>query len=476
VRAEDREVKADIGVVVAPVIWLRRALGPVSMISRTLSKATLALVVALAALGGCAVADGTGAAAGSSSGALVTGASAISGTVFQDLDRNGTQGVGELPFPNIQVDLFDGNGVDVAAALTDSTGRYSFTGIASGNYRVAFDMSSWWSVRSDWVSTTTGSLFPSASLTLDTSAIVPLGLRPITRSSDVSAPISMLTAPNGLVINVYDDVVVPATIYDVVMAGLVGPEAASTTVFFDYGTTSTTSTSVAGSAGSYSGFRAYVYLDYLNWLDGGVIPISHEYGHAWSLYNAYMMQQDSTLASYLAARGLTGNTLVGSSYAWSAREMIAEDYRQLLGAPGARAAPQMNSAIPRASQVAGLASFLATVFTAPVSTTTPPPPAPPPPVAISAPTVSPAPVTNGGTVSCSLSEPATVTLSIRTTGGTLVRALLSTASEPSGALSTTWDRKDARGHRVASGSYVARVDATDGAGTTTTATATFQVK
>lgn len=452
------------------------------MLPRSFSKNTLAVVATLAALGGCAIADGSGDGAGSSSAPLTSGASAISGTVFQDLDRDGVQDAGELPFANVQVDLFDESGVNVLATVTDANGGYSFAGIASGNYRVAFDVSSWWSYQSNWVSTGTNGVFPSVSLTLETSATIPLGLRPIVRSTDVSAPISKYTAPNGLVINVYDDVVAPSRIYDAVMAGLVGPEAASTTIFFDYGTTSTTSASVAGSAGSYSGFRAYVYLDYLNWLDGGDLPISHEYGHVWSLYNAFMMQQDSTLASYLAARRLTGNALVNSSYAWSAREMIAEDYRQLLGAPAARSAPQMNSAIPPASQVAGLATFLASVFTVPAAGSTPPPPPPPPPsttpspVAITGPTVSPAPVTNSGTVTCSLSAPATVTVTIRTTGGALVRALLSTATEPSGALSTTWDRKDARGHRVASGSYVARVDATDGAGTTTTASATFQVK
>jgi hypothetical protein len=453
---------------------------------RSFSTVTVAAISALAATAcaGCAGADGSqDAPTGSVTSPLTSGTSAISGTVFQDLNRNGVQDAGEAPFSGLMIALFDATGANVAVATTDVAGNYSFAGIADGNYRVAFDMRSWWNVRNAWVATTPTGSPPSASLTLATSAIVPFGLRPIVRSTDMTKPISTYTAPNGLVINVYDDVVAPSTIYDVVMAGRVGPEAALTTILFDYASSSSTSTSVAGSPGSYSNYRANVYVDYVSWLDSADVPISHEYGHAWSLYNAYVVQQDSTMASYLAARGLTGNALVNSSYMWSTREMIAEDYRQLLGAPDARSAPQANSQIPPASQVPGLADFLANVFTVPPagtssggnsggsSTTTSPPP-----LAITGPTVSPSPVTNGGTVTWSLSAPATVSVGIRNASGAVVRTLVSSTSETAGSQSATWDRKDARGHRVASGSYVARVDAIDSTGTITTSNVTFQVK
>ena len=35
--------------------------------------------------------------------------------------------------------------------------------------------------------------------------------------------------------------------------------------------------------------------------------MSHEYGHAWSLYYDTIVQQEGTLASYLKARGLDGD-------------------------------------------------------------------------------------------------------------------------------------------------------------------------
>jgi len=116
--------------------------------------------------------------------------------------------------------------------------------------------------------------------------------------------------------------------------------------------------------GIYTDYNATSNVSYVSWLDGDG-ELFHEYGHAWSLYNAYIVQQDPTLAAYLRARGLFGDPRIGTSYAWDTKEMIAEDYRQLFGTASAQGLTQMNRDIPAAKDVPGLKDFLAGVFTKP---------------------------------------------------------------------------------------------------------------
>src|SRR5207253_2412502 len=135
--------------------------------------------------------------------------------------------------------------------------------------------------------------------------------------------------------------------------------------------------------------------------------------------------------------GLAGDSRVGSSYEWSPREMIAEDYRELFGSANAQAAMQMNTQIPAAAAVPGLKDFLQNTYTKPPSGSgggsgggsgTPTT------LSMSGFTVSPQPVTKSGTVSFNLSAPASVTVRILDAGGTVVRTLLSSASKPAGAV------------------------------------------
>jgi hypothetical protein len=216
--------------------------------------------------------------------------------------------------------------------------------------------------------------------------------------------------------------------------------------------------------GAYSGYAAVSYITWDAWIDTPDQTLFHEYGHAWSLYYAFMVQQDGTLSSYLRARGLTDDARVDSSYMWNRREMIAEDYRQLFGSPAGQAASQMNTEVVPAAAVTGLRDFLAGTFRQPPSSTTPPPPSPTPPLTVTALSVSPVPVTKSGTVGFSLSAPASVTVTILDSTGAPVRTLLSSASKPAGAATVTWDRKDASGRKVRSGTYAASVQAVDGGG------------
>lgn len=80
--------------------------------------------------------------------------------------------------------------------------------------------------------------------------------------------------------------------------------------------------------------------------------------------------------------------------------------------------------------------------------------------------MNPDPVRTTGTASFMLSAPASVTVRVLTSQGALVRALLTNAAKPSGAVSLLWDRKDAAGRRVAKGSYRVEVSAANTATTT----------
>jgi len=56
-----------------------------------------------------------------------------------------------------------------------------------------------------------------------------------------------------------------------------------------------------------------------------------------------------------------------------------------------------------------------------------------------------------------------------------LRTLLADAVEPAGALSVTWDRKDATGRRVGKGNYRVQVDVVDAAGRRAGGNAPFAV-
>lgn len=405
-------------------------------------------------------------------GADTTGS--ISGRAFQDLNRNGFADPGEAPFSGHQLYLFDASGAYRGQATTDGAGQYAFTGLAAGDYEVQYASSSWSPLRHDWTPTTTGSAHPSGRRSVTSSSVIDFGWRPVAWSTQEGAPISSHTGPSGLRTESYNDAVSALDIYDLVMQGtLVGPEAATTVVRVGLGDITSAPTSIAASNGVYTSVATLIYISWNAWLDQPDTATFHEYGHAWSLYNAYLVQQDGSFASYLAARGLAGDPRVASSYQWSPGEMIAEDYRQLFGTPTARAGAQANPDIPPAASVPGLQSFLADTFT--TRPASPPPPPPPPPPAVTGLVMSPSDVVRSGTVSYSLSAPATATVSILDAAGKRIRTLVAGGSQPGGAVSLTWDRTNDAGRRVKVGSYRVQVDVT-GPGGSTSATASFNVR
>jgi hypothetical protein len=403
------------------------------------------------------------------------GSGTISGTVFQDPNRNGVRDAGEAAWEGHQLYLFDGAGAYRATTTSDSSGRYAFAPVADGDYTVSYASPSWWAIRDAWVPTT-GSIRPTRTVRSTGGATVDFGWRTIVRSTDVAAPLSTYTGPSGLRVESFDDVVGAREIHDAVVLGQVGAEASHVTIRFDFGPDSSTVAGWQGSPGSYSNYNAICYDNYVSWLDGGDQGVSHEYGHAWSLYYDTIVRQEGTLASYLNARGLGGDPRVNTSYAWGARELVAEDYRQLLGSPNGRLATQMNREIPPAADVPGLRDFLATTFTtSPAGDPAPPPPPEPVALTVSTPVVSPTPVVKSAAVSTTLSTTATVTFEIRDAGGALVRTLLSSAARSAGSVKVSWDRKDSAGRRVRTGTYVAEVRAVAADGRSARSSTAFQV-
>lgn len=291
----------------------------------------------------------------------------IGGFAFEDPNRDGVYQTDEQPLGGEHLFLYSATGTYLRNTYSDAYGWYAFTGLADGSYRVEFDPASWWGLRDDWVPDTTGSTSPGIDVVLSGAHRSDFGWRPIRRSTQAGAPISAYVGPSGVRVESYDDVVPARDIYDRLLQGaLVGPEAKDVTIRFDLTKTGTTSTMAVQTNGVYTDYSATSNVTYVSWLDGDG-ELFHEYGHAWSLYYAHLVQQDPSLTAYVKARGLQGDARLGTSYAWEPREMIAEDYRQLFGTASARAVAQMNREIPPAKDVPGLAAFLSTTFTQPPS-------------------------------------------------------------------------------------------------------------
>ena len=194
----------------------------------------------------CALALGLGVVTSAEAGAA--GTSSITGHVWQDTNRNGVMDSGETPFAGQALMLFNASGTNIASAQSATDGSFSFAGLADGTYTVKFGTQSWWNLRNDWVPTTTGSLYYSRTVTVSGSAVADIGLRQIVRSTDINSPQSTYMSPNGIAIRSYDDAVAAQDIWTAMSRGtLFGPEAAVTTVYFDYGTQTDATWSVSGS-------------------------------------------------------------------------------------------------------------------------------------------------------------------------------------------------------------------------------------
>jgi hypothetical protein len=412
--------------------------------------------------------------AGSLAGARAAAGGGISGTAFQDLNRNGAQDAGEAPFGGHQLYLYTAAGAYVTNATTDAEGRYTFSGVADGSYRVQYASPTWWGIRNEWLPTTSGSLLPRRTVSVGGGvAVADFGWRRITRSTDAASPMSVATTSNGIRVESFDDAVAAGDLATALQSGtLLGAEGPSITVRFDLGGGSSCSTGASqDGTGRYVSYAATVYVTYLSWLDGGDRTLFHELGHAWSQYFGYLVQQDPGFGGYLRARGVAGDDRVGSSYAWQPDEMIAEDFRQLFGSANASTGGQANTDLPTAANVAGLRDYLAGPFRS--GTATPPPPSPAP-LAVTGLAMSPTPVTTAGSASVAVSEGARVRLVVTDAKGGVVRVLADTTVDGASTVTAPWDRTNAAGRRVKNGTYGLRAEATTTDGRSAAATVSFR--
>ena len=110
-------------------------------------------------------------------------------------------------------------------------------------------------------------------------------------------------SPEGLRIESFNDVIAPKRIYDALLTGtLRGAEAPFTTIRFDIRPDHFSDVSAVKVNGVWGSYRALSYISYVGWLDEGDNGLFHESGHAWSLYNAHIVQRDPALTGYLQIR------------------------------------------------------------------------------------------------------------------------------------------------------------------------------
>lgn len=203
-----------------------------------------------------------------------------------------------------------------------------------------------------------------------------------TATSTISVSVSNLAAPGsaqrmitpeGVTIIVDADVTgwTPQAVYDILkpnasQLNLLGP---TLTVQVQTATFSSTASGVSGSpTNGYYNFQAKIALDARPDRVFSSRPdkvIAHEYGHAWTMYHLYLSQRGAW-SRYLAARGLSSDPRVESTYTWSKAEMIADDYRLLFGTQKAQdQAAYLNPDIPDPRTVPGLKDFFVNVWSAP---------------------------------------------------------------------------------------------------------------
>ena len=313
--------------------------------------------------------------------AATLGTSSIGGFAYQDANRNGIKDDGELPWVGQVIQLYTASGENIAGFTTDSNGYYHFDNLMDGSYTVSYPKTQshelgkdWAPTTNNWQATAAGNAVAKAVITLDSHADVNFGWRKILRSTVQGSPISTYTGPTGLKAEVYNDVVDARTFHDaIITGGLIGDEAKYTTARLDLGNVTVCYYGASQAYdGRYINYSATLNVAWSFWLSTGDTELFHEYGHAWSMYNAYIAQQDPTLNGYLKARGLDNDSRISSNVYWNPQEMIAEDYRQLFGTTNAQSRPQANREIPVATNVVGLREYLSGSFLTGPSDNTPP--------------------------------------------------------------------------------------------------------
>jgi hypothetical protein len=200
--------------------------------------------------------------------------------------------------------------------------------------------------------------------TSKTDSVTVANVAPATQGSWVS--------PEGVTINVNSaGSWTIAQIYSILKAntldlGKVGP---TLTINVQDQYTSQTQTSAVLLGGHYSNVTSTMFLQGVgsNFATQPDDTLTHEYGHAWSMYWLYTAHQGSW-SGYESARWTTADgsltlatdSRTDGSYSWRVGEIIADDYRLLFGSDLAvsERPTHLNDEIPDPRNVPGLGSDL----------------------------------------------------------------------------------------------------------------------
>jgi hypothetical protein len=180
-----------------------------------------------------------------------------------------------------------------------------------------------------------------------------------------AVPLSTMTTPEGVTINLYVSTVTPQQVYSLLLAAGLQSQVKLTRV--DIVDTGMSMSTYGGSCNADLS-SCWAYNGAIQLTDENVLSttanysFAHEYGHVWSNYYRWTYWKGSWDA-YLQARGLLGDARLNSTKCWQPAELIAEDYRQLFGAAEARTKSLCVKDIPAANQVPGLRDFLGLTWT-----------------------------------------------------------------------------------------------------------------
>ena len=247
--------------------------------------------------------------------ALVRRVMARSRTVFEDVNRDGAHQSTEPALAGRQLYLFRGD-TYIGTTLADTDGQYEFSDVADGGYSIECEGSG---LRAHWVPSTTPSLTRRCGHRqrrwerARRFRLAPP--RPLHRPQHSADDLCRLhRTPRR-------DVQLRAARAGTVRPSHDGHARRAGCRIGDYPFRvrgrQHDNHRRPGVERPYSNFLAVMHIGWGSWLNTGEQALFHEYGHAWSLYHAYIVQQDPTFAGYLAVRGLTNDPRLGTSYSWS---------------------------------------------------------------------------------------------------------------------------------------------------------------
>jgi hypothetical protein len=187
---------------------------------------------------------------------------------------------------------------------------------------------------------------------------------PLFADTEAAGPSEVLVTSEGATIEVYTNQVSAEAVYQVLKANAANLDEIGPTLTITIDEYADAGSGYASYSANSSGqFSSRIKLVAESFVIAPNRNMGHEYGHIHGWYWRWELA-GSSWDPYLEARGLLSDQRLESNYAWRAKEIYAEDYRQLLASPEAweESRYQFNVDIPLATEVSGLQEFLCTTW------------------------------------------------------------------------------------------------------------------